>query len=60
MHRAATFVRANPKVTTDSIGYYDTAIVDRRWVIIRRSSGHVFCICRSQEEAERLATMLNQ
>jgi hypothetical protein len=58
MHRAASFVKTNTE-SVRSLGYYDTAVVDQRWVITRRSNGHVFCICRSQAEAKRLAAALN-
>jgi hypothetical protein len=43
-----------------AINYYEASWVDRRWVITRRRDGHVFCICRSQVEAEQIAKMLNR
>ena len=49
-------------VATDSqlASFYEAAWRDRRWVITRRKNGHVFCICRSQSEAEQLAKMMNR
>ncbi len=40
--------------------YYRAGFTKGRWVIFRETNGHVFCVCRSQAEADQLAKTLNQ
>lgn len=47
-------------VESPAVNYYEAAWIDRRWVIMRRKDGHVFCICRSRSEAEQLTMTLNR
>lgn len=50
----------NSTRTANTAEYYTFAYVDGHWCIVRRSNGHVFSVCRSQAEAERITKSLNQ
>ncbi len=40
--------------------FYQVAKCGQKWRVVKRSSGHACCICRSQDEAIQLAIALNQ
>jgi hypothetical protein len=49
---------ANPLISATA--FYQVATLQARWVIVKRTNGHVFCVCRSESEALQLARVLNR
>ena len=43
-----------------AVDYYGVSKDGRRWTIVRKSDGHIFCYCRNEEEAVRLTAALNR
>ena len=48
------------KTALKPTAYYQVGRMDNKWTINRTSNGHVFCLCRSEAEAIKLAAALNK